>query len=98
MVVGSNPTSRTKQEKNMAEMINNISKTSRTLFRTDKITEDGQLVIACGYTTDGKFGYFIIHEQQSPNNEFVYTKPIHFAEKKHERTYQEVLKKLKEAI
>ncbi|TFH08902.1 MAG: hypothetical protein E4H14_05545 [Candidatus Thorarchaeota archaeon] len=72
--------------------------TSLALFRTGVVDEHGrETVLACGYSDDGEFGYFIIKEHKE-GDIFVYTDETAFFRKDNEQTFQEALAKLKEIV
>lgn len=70
-----------------------VSKASRTVARAGVKKEARELVIACGYSVSGKYGYFICWEEVTPKG-YKYTDPILFKPKESERTYAQILKQL----
>lgn len=69
-----------------------------SVFNSGVVDGDKEVVIACGYDSNYKFGYFICneHTEGSPGNEvYVYTDVRSFYPKENERTYQAVLENLK---
>lgn len=73
------------------------------------IFDDGgrELVIACGYTHGGKFGYFVckeirvgnaLSETDTINYEYRYSDQTAFYLKENEKTYQRVLEDVKRMI
>jgi hypothetical protein len=69
------------------------SNISRAITRSGIKKDTRELVIACGYSVSGKYGYFICWEQIVKNG-YEYTDPIFFKAKESERTYSQVLKQL----
>lgn len=81
-------------------MYSTKSFTDLTSVRSGKKLADGELVIACGYTHDGRYGYFIIEEQQTTDSKskrpmWMYTNQRAFIQKKNEQSYKEALHQLK---
>ena len=75
--------------------------TNLTVFRSGKKTDDAELVVTCGYTNDGRYGYFICNETTSVDSKtkkpvWLYEDQVAFFPKKNEATYREVLVKVKE--
>lgn len=88
-------------KKQPEDMYSTDSFTDLTAFRSGTKIDDRELVIACGYTQDGRYGYFIIEEQQtvdkkSKRPKWVYTNQRKFVQKKNEQSYREVLQHLKQ--
>ena len=79
------------------------SYTNLTVHRSGKKDGNIELVVACGYTNDGKYGYFIIDEEQTTDPKtqktmWIYTNQRWFVPKKNEQSYRDVLTTLKEMI
>jgi len=69
-----------------------------TLYHTGVKDEQGkELVLTCGYATDGKFGYFII-KQHTKGSRIIYSECQGFFQKTDEKTYQKALKYLQEQV
>ncbi len=89
-----------KQKKQPDGMYSTQSFTDLTSVHSGKQMTNGELVIACGYTHDGRYGYFIIEEQQSVDKKskrpvWVYTNQRVFIQKKNEQSYKDALHQLK---
>jgi hypothetical protein len=82
----------------MVEQIDNpISKGSRTIARSGVKRDTRELVIACGYSVSGKYGYFICWEEVTDKG-YKYADPILFKNKESERTYTQTLKQLEHLV
>jgi len=68
-----------------------------TLYHSGVFFGNQELVIACGYRNDGKFGYFIVCEQRDEKS-VNYGNQYAFIQKTHDKSYQEALTKLKEIV
>ena len=74
-----------------------ISNISRALARGKVIKDARELVVACGYSVSGEYGYFICWEHFD-GKAYQYTDPIFFKPKESERTYREVMKQLEHVV
>lgn len=86
-------------KKQPTDMYSSESLVDLTTFRSGTHSNGGELVIACGYTVDGQYGYFICEETKTTSKDkrpmWIYTNQRSFDKKINERTYNEVLSKLK---
>lgn len=73
------------------------SKTSRTLVRGGIVRDKQELVVACGYSVSGRYGYFICWENTT-DDAVCYSNPVFFKPKESEQTYREVLKQLEHLV
>lgn len=82
-------------KKNENDMVRPQSLTSRTVTRSGVVENGKELVVSCGYTRKGQFGYFICWEKQEPRKDnkvmYEYSDVISFKKKANERTLHEVL-------
>lgn len=89
-------------KKQPTDMYSSESLIDLTTFRSGIRSGDGELVIACGYTVDGQYGYFICEEIKTTHKDkrpmWIYTNQRSFDKKINERTYHEVLNKLKTMV
>lgn len=90
-----------KKQKQPDAMYSTDSFTDLTAFRSGTKIGDSELVIACGYTQDGRYGYFIIEEQQTidaktKRPKWTYRNQRSFLQKKNEQSYREILQQLKQ--
>lgn len=82
-------------------MYSSTSFTDLTVFRSGKTDEAGrELVVTCGYTNGGQYGYFICYEDHGVDKKsnkpvWLYVNQYSFDQKKTEATYREVLRKLR---
>lgn len=79
------------------------SYTDLTVFRTGKVQDGKELVITCGYTNDGRFGYFIVDEQLSKDGKtnrpmWKYSNQRAFFQKKNEQAYKDAIDQIKGMI
>lgn len=83
------------KKKNKNDILNSSTYTSRTVTRSGVIQDGRELVVVCGYSVGGVFGYFVCWEQQTQakGNKILYeySNPITFKKKENERTLHEVL-------
>ena len=82
-------------KKNDNDMVHPATMTSRTITRSG-IKKDGkELVVSCGYSTAGKFGYFVCWEQQTARADnktlHEYSNVVTVKPKANDRTLHEVL-------
>lgn len=86
------------------QMMTAVSKTSLAVHKSAVLDSEGkELVIACGYTKGGKFGYFICKEHiantgHPPSEVFKYSDQREFYQKENNHTYTAVLAKMKEIL
>lgn len=85
------------------KLLNTKSKTSLAILHSNKFDGDGkELVVVCGYTECGKFGYFIIKEYVTVQDDiptmYEYTDQRLFVPKTNEQQYGYLLSRLKEMI
>lgn len=95
-------------KKKETDMMTTKSKNRLSVFNSGVFDDDGkELVISCGYTNGGKFGYFICKETRTGkslsetdvvNYVYEYTDQTAFYLKENEKTYQRVLEDVKRAI
>lgn len=82
-------------KKNENDMVHPQSLTSRTITRSNVVQNGKELVVSCGYTRSGQFGYFVCWEAQDPHKDnkimYEYSDVISFKKKANERTLHEVL-------
>jgi hypothetical protein len=82
-------------KKNKNDMVRSESLTSRTITRSGIIENGREMVVSCGYTHEGQFGYFVCWESQTPHKDnkimHEYSDVISFKKKVNERTLYEVL-------
>lgn len=79
-------------------MENPIKVNSAAVVRSGLISDGGsEVVVACGYTLDGRFGYFIIDEAKI-DNMYHYGNQYAFFAKQNEQTYQEAVRYLHKVI
>lgn len=74
-----------------------------TVHRSGQKDGNKELVVACGYTNDGKYGYFIIEEEQTVCKKtmkpmWLYTNQRQFTPKKNEQSYRDVLTALGDIV
>ena len=92
------------RKKNETDMMTTRSKSRLSVFNTGVFDDEGrELVISCGYTHGGKFGYFVCKEKVTavgnPHDEtYEYTDQTAFYLKENEKTYQRVLEDVKRQI
>lgn len=86
------------------DMMTTKSKGRLSVFNTGVFDAAGnELVISCGYTNGGKFGYFICREKVTAvgnlhDETYEYTDQTAFYLKENEKTYQHVLEDVKRMI
>ena len=85
-------------KKNENDMMTTKSKNRLSVFNTGVFDDSGrELVISCGYTHGGKFGYFVCREKMT-GEVYEYTEQTAFYLKETEKTYQRVLEDVKRMI
>lgn len=90
--------------KNENDMMITKSKSRLSVFNSGMFDADGhELVISCGYTNGGKFGYFVCKEKVTfvgnpHDNTYEYIDQSAFYLKETEKTYQIVLEEVKRMI
>lgn len=81
-------------KKNENDMVHPQTLTSCTITRSGIVENGKELVVSCGYTRGGQFGYFICWERQElhKNNKMMYeySDIVSFKKKANERTLYEV--------
>lgn len=95
-------------KKNENDMMTTKSKNRLSVYNSGVFDDDGrELVISCGYTHGGKFGYFVCKEIKTSkslsetdviNYVYEYSDQVAFYPKESEKTYQTVLKELEGMI
>lgn len=95
-------------KKKETDMMTTKSKNRLSVFNSGVFDANGrELVISCGYTNGGKFGYFIckelrvgkpLSETDVINYEYEYTDQTAFYLKENEKTYQRVLEHVKQVF
>lgn len=84
-------------------MYSTESFTDLTVHRTGFKVNNKELVVTCGYTNDGRFGYFIVDEELTTDRKtnkpkWKYTNQRTFIQKKNEQAYKEILKQVQQMI
>lgn len=91
-----------KKKKNENDIGQPSTLSSRTITRSGIIENEKELVVACGYTVGGQFGYFVCWERQEPRNDnkvmHEYSGTVLFKKKANDRTLYDVLADFKTFI
>ena len=90
-----------KLKKKPNEMMTTESKVSLAVSHGGIFDEGKELVVTCGYSTGGEFGYFLCKEEKKVVKGITthyYTDQTNFIRKANGHTYSEVLEKFKEVI
>jgi len=78
-------------------MFTKDSATSLATVRSGTMEESGELVVAAAYHKDGRYGYFITHEQKTTGG-FMYSDPLEFFPKTSEKAYKEAVARLRDIV
>ena len=89
-------------KKNKNDMVSESTLASRTVTRSGIVENGKELVVSCGYTREGQFGYFVCWESQTPHRDnkvmYEYSDVVSFKKKANERTLHEVLAEFKTLV
>ena len=84
-------------------MYSTSSFTDLTVHRTGHKNGSKEVVVTCGYTNDGRFGYFIVDEElvtdrKTKKQKWSYTNQRAFVQKKNEQAYKDILAQVQRII
>lgn len=84
---------------NEHEMMTKTSLVSLVCANSGKLDDNGkELVITCGYSKAGKYGYFICKQKEDGKGRHLYSDQLEFFQKHDERTFTSALARFKEIV